>query len=191
VAKQVWDTWTRNELLTARGYQPGPENSPASSGLQMGHLAVRDEVGLDASNGSEISQSRPRGLEAPEELPVADRTKASVTALEVPVGRPCSECGGALPPQSRPERATCSPPCAQRRHDRLRKSREALKVKALQVRTKAVAPVELSGPIPVMERQKRQEDSVLEAVVHLRTLLPAGWRAEVEPGNVVLSWRAG
>jgi hypothetical protein len=37
----------------------------------------------------------------------------------------------------------------------------------------------------------KRDDDVLETMAHLSTLLPAGWRAEVGTGSVVLSWRAG
>ena len=35
------------------------------------------------------------------------------------------------------------------------------------------------------------EASMLEAVMRFSTLLPAGWQAEILPGSVTLSWRAG
>jgi len=56
----------------------------------------------------------------------------------------------------------------------------------------AASQIVLPGPVPVLEDEKgEQEASVLDAVVHLSALLPAGWHAEVGPGSVVLSWRAG
>jgi hypothetical protein len=143
----------------------------------------------EASNGSEISQGAPVALAVPEQLPEANGVKASSTALEVSMGRPCSECGGALPAGSRAERATCSARCAQRRHDRLRKSRTALKMKALQLGTDTAAQAAFPGPVPVHVGQNGREDAdVLETVVHLSTLLPAGWRDEVGSASIVLSW---
>jgi hypothetical protein len=200
-----WDTWTRSELLAIRGYPLGSENSPAPVGLHMGGSAVQVDDSLEAGNGSEmISQGRPQGLEAPEGLPEANGIKPSTTALEVPLGRSCSECGGSVPAGSHPGRATCSPPCAQRRHDRLRKSREALRVKVLPPGGQAAFP----GPVPVLEAEGNEAESafggeapappgqerlgpdVLEDLVHLSTLIPCGWHAEVGPGSVVLSWPA-
>ena len=65
-------------------------------------------------------------------------------------------------------------------------------MKALQLGAEEAGQVSLSGPVPVLDGQKwAHEASVLEAAVHLSTLLPAGWRAELGPGSVTLSWRTG
>jgi hypothetical protein len=53
-------------------------------------------------------------------------------------------------------------------------------------------PVGINGPSPVLEdHDGGHEWSVLDAAVNLGTVLPVGWRAELEPGNVVLSWHRG
>jgi hypothetical protein len=63
-------------------------------------------------------------------------------------------------------------------------------MKALQTGTEPANNVVPPGPVAVLEGQIRgQGTSVLEAMVRICTLLPAGWRAEVGPGSVVLTWR--
>jgi hypothetical protein len=211
VVERKWDTWTRDEILAIRGYSAisqtaddglsPPDSSitlPASTGLGLGQLAVEGEEAarsflavdaLEATNGSVAPLSGPVDLSTTKEPP--EVINAPHNALQ-PMERFCSECGGTLPAQSRPDRTTCSPRCAQRRHDRLRKSRESLKSKALQVGTEAAGQVALTGPVPVLEDAKGgQEAGVLELAVDLSTMLPAGWRAEVGPGNIILSWRTG
>lgn len=238
--EERFDTWTRTELLTARGYDMSPEVSPVpttngSATSQNGTSALStpealaetangsatrttDEPGTAgvpvATNGSESSQSGPEALSSPEVLPEATETTNGVakshTALQGQTGRSCSECEGPLPAshQSGAERLTCSPRCAQLRHNRLRHNRlrepkENPQMKALQLAT-GPAPVEVgtasavSGPsLPTANGHAPNghtsvpEASVLEAVVHVSELLPVGWHAELGPGSVTLSWCAG
>ena len=61
-------------------------------------------------------------------------------------------------------------------------------MKALQVEPEPAARSRLPPRLqPVLnERKPGHEASVLEVAVKLGTLLPTGWRAEVEPGTIVL-----
>ena len=63
-------------------------------------------------------------------------------------------------------------------------------MKALQVEPDPTDQVALTAPVAILnERKPGHEASVLEVAVKLGTLLPTGWRAEVEPGTIVLSWQ--
>jgi hypothetical protein len=128
-----WDTWTRDEILAIRGYAASPASAApiGCSGLTTDDSEATNGAGppngkpsavtpLVATDGTAASPIGPAALTTPEALP---------KAINGPVGlrtaaRACSECGGPLPVQSRPERVVCSPRCRQRRHDRLRKSSE-------------------------------------------------------------------
>ena len=80
----------------------------------------------------------------------------------------------------------------QLRHNPLRKQKISRQMKTFQPGTESAGQVAPPGPVPVLNNQKgRQETNPLEAVVHLGTLLPAGWRAELGPGSITLSWRTG
>ena len=64
-------------------------------------------------------------------------------------------------------------------------------MKAVQMGTEDAGQVAHPGRVPLLVDQKeRQEANVLETLVHLSTMLPTGWRAEVRPGSVVLYWQA-
>jgi hypothetical protein len=52
------------------------------------------------------------------------------------------------------------------------------------------ATVQLAVP-QLDDYQGGKETNVLVAALHLSTMLPHGWRAEVGPGSIVLSWHAG
>ena len=201
---------TRTEVLVARGYDAETiagngkhvEASPAPTGHHMGRLAVDTGEGLEATNGSENSHNEPAALSTPEVLPDATNGAAtSHAALPVRTDRSCNECGGPLP-ESHPsgaERLTCSPRCAQLRHNRLRHNRlrnpkESHEMKALQLATvptdagAETAPAVVStpdGPPSVPEAR------MFDAAMSLSTLLPTGWRAELGRGSITLSWIAG
>ena len=154
------------------------------------------EAVAGATNGS-ASLPGPRVLRAAEALPEeAGPATGRPTASAVRPVRTCSECGGALPQQSRPERATCSPRCAQLRHSRLRKSRVDPQVRVSE-RATVAAPLEVEAVSVVPGPPETTSDgpmppsggTLLDAVVHLSTLLPAGWSAEIGPGSITLSWR--
>lgn len=115
---------------------------------------------------------------------------APVAIRDVPPVRSCSECGGPVPAQSRAERATCSPRCAQLRHNWLRNSRkpttEVLQEMSVAV-TNGYVEVAAGAGLEVLPGDDERQD-VLEAVVQLSELLPTGWHAELGPGSVTLSW---
>ncbi len=231
--EERFDTWTRSELLAARGYDIPSKASPApatngSATSRSGTSALTisearpespngsashttEEPGAAAGapvpvavHGSEISQSGLEALSSPEVLPEATEATNGVakshTALQGQTGRSCSECAGALPAShhSGAERLTCSPRCAQRRHNRLRHNRlrnpkESTEMTALQLATlptdgegeTAVAVPGPNGHAPAPEA------SVFVTALDLSAVLPAGWCAEVGPACVILSWRAG
>ena len=155
VAEHKWDTMTRTEVLIARGYDAETiagngrhvEASPAPTGAYVGRLPVDTGEGLEAANGSEISQSGPEALSSPEVSPEAAEAAAGPPkilsrTLDGQTGRSCSECNGPLPAPhpGGTERLTCSPRCAQLRHNRLRHNRlrnpkESPEMKALRLAT--------------------------------------------------------
>ena len=138
VAEHKWDTMTRTEVLVARGYDAETiagngkhvEASPAPTDLDVGHMATEADEGLEATNGSDVSRSETAALSNLEVL--AEATNGAM-ALPVRTDRSCSECRGPLPAPhpSGAERVTCSPRCAQLRHNRLRKARMSAQLKEL------------------------------------------------------------
>jgi hypothetical protein len=194
---ECWDTWTRTELLAARGYSAGPESPPALA-ASVAPPGMTTDSNLELANGtapasSELSaRATPvatNGTEASLSAPGTSPEAAEETAGSSAGDRTCSECGAPLPVEYRPERVICSPPCRQRRHDQLRRSRVRSQMKKLESSTVDASPVALAGPLPLIDGQvSGREASVLKAAVQLSTALPAGWRAELEDGTVTLSW---
>ena len=201
VTAPKWDTWTRDEILAIRGYPSCQASSPALATPEA-CPPVTTDANLEASNGVLPPNSKPSVLTIAvatdtSQLPNGPVPLGTPEALPEPVeetvglatgDRSCSECGLPPPAQSWPERVVCSQGCRQVRHDRLRKSRRPrVEVPALAAVPDRVE-TEVLGSLPVP--LGGNDAGVLEAVVRLSTLLPAGWRAEVGPGSVTLSWRA-
>jgi hypothetical protein len=84
---------------------------------------VQADEGLQAINGSEISQIGPAALSSPDVLPEGtDSAAISHTALQVQADRSCSECDGSLPaPTQAVRRSPVRPDAPKLRHNRLGK----------------------------------------------------------------------
>ena len=196
-----WDTWTRSEIMAVRGYPVGEASSAAlAAPVAVSAMTTVDslEVGNGptdskpsavtirvATNGTAELPNGPVALATPEALPEPVEETAGLATGD----RSCSECGGPLPAQSRPERIVCSQRCRQRRHDRLRKSRARPPAEELPLAAVPAPEAEVAGPLPVPLGD--HEVGVLEAIMHLSAMLPEGWHAEVGRENVTLSWCTG
>jgi hypothetical protein len=81
VDDRKWDTWTRDEIVAARGYSAGSEPAPASAAVFVEQSAPEGEDGSQAPNGSVTSPGEPVAVMASEQPPAT--TNGSHTALQM------------------------------------------------------------------------------------------------------------
>jgi hypothetical protein len=130
-------------------------------------------------------QSRQEATVEPPAAPIAEASPAPATTNGAT--RPCSECGGPLPPDARAERKTCSSSCARDRDIRTKRGQrraEASPAALTPTSGRQVRPVAPGG-------DGAGAPDLLGALVKLASGLPVGWSVTLANDSASVHWTPG